>query len=216
MAGFGKFKVVPTVAWQSGQISSQPVPALLVTLNGGGLVGIPPKSPENSGLGIILICPDGNEEVLKGLSEKHRVEAFRRSTDKSTMTMADQICGEGCLKHVGRCGNRQSSPRLAVFGTPCDPFSKQRSKRWCDGSVKSHGDFATTFQDVYKLLEMEEPLIIIMEQVDGFDMPFSSTDKQTPRERPVKGGCLFWVGLATGAIRILDLGAGESTLFVHC
>lgn len=109
-------------------------------------------------------------------------------------TMADQICGEGCLKHVGsgrRCGNQgqRQSPRLAVFGTPCDPFSKQRSKRWCDGSVKAHGDFATTFQDVYQLLEAEEPLITIMEQVDGFDMPFSSTDRQSPRERPAKGGC---------------------------
>jgi len=29
----------------------------------------------------------------------------------------------------------------------------------------------------------------IMEQVDGFDMPFSSTDTQSPRERPAKGGC---------------------------
>lgn len=81
-------------------------------------------------------------------------------------------------------GSAPESSTSSVWDTMRPVFKTE-----VDGSVKAHGDFATTFQDVYQLLEAEEPLITIMEQVDGFDMPFSSTDRQSPRERPAKGGC---------------------------
>ena len=43
----------------SGQIENQPgTPPSRVTLNGVDCKGNPPKCPKNSGLGIILLCPD--------------------------------------------------------------------------------------------------------------------------------------------------------------
>lgn len=58
------------------------------------------------------------------------------------------------------------------MGTPCDPFSEQRNKRYVNGSVKEHPLFAVTFRDAIGLLRKEcAPKAAILEQVMGFDKP---------------------------------------------
>ena len=69
------------------------------------------------------------------------------------------------------------------MGTPCDPFSKTRPKRWLDGSVKQHSDYNVTFKDSYNTLLTYEPRLVIMEQVDGFDLPYCAGDSESPKQR---------------------------------
>ena len=100
-------------------------------------------------------------------------------------TLADQAAGKPCLLHP-ECTScpLHSDAQLAVLGTPCNPYSKGRVKRWADDSVKSHVSYDTTFKDTYAFLQCAEPRIAILEQVDGFLLRFSSTDAQTPHQRP--------------------------------
>lgn len=101
----------------------------------------------------------------------------------------DQIDGKPCLLHQGQClsctgcGNSVEPADLAVLGTPCRPFSRQRTKRWANGSVQSHQHFKTTFSTAYNFLEVKNPQCCILEQVEGFDAPFSSEDPVTPKQR---------------------------------
>ena len=109
-------------------------------------------------------------------------------------TLQEQSCGAACLLHRVSgdsfsgcaCGPDQP-PQLAVLGTPCDPYSRQRPKRFISGSVKTHKDYGTTFSDTYDFLRQHEPKICVMEQVPGFNMPFSSDDDETPKDRLAVG-----------------------------
>lgn len=67
-------------------------------------------------------------------------------------------------------------------GSPCDPFSQQRSKRWVEGNVKSHHQFETTMTEMAHLYLAYEPLKMIFEQVLGFTMPFEKNGTQTPKD----------------------------------
>ena len=76
-------------------------------------------------------------------------------------------------------GFRGLAPHLAVFGSPCNPFSRQRVKRFQDGAQK-HKMFETTFLDLRQWLEEFNPPTAVMEQVLGFDMRIQSDDARTP------------------------------------
>ncbi|CAE7204848.1 unnamed protein product [Symbiodinium sp. CCMP2592] len=72
---------------------------------------------------------------------------------------------------------------LLVTGTPCDPFSVQRSKRFADGRVKQHEDFSLTMETAVDMYLKYEPHVGVLEQVKGFIMPLSSGQNATPYDR---------------------------------
>ena len=75
---------------------------------------------------------------------------------------------------------------LLVSGSPCDPYSCQRPKRFADGSVKDHKDYETTMTSVVAMYQKYQPHVGIMEQVMGFTKPMSTTSApdDTPYRRP--------------------------------
>ena len=82
---------------------------------------------------------------------------------------------------------------LMCTGSPCDPFSMQRSKRWSDG-VAVHSQFDLTMGYVIDLYKLYEPRAGVFEQVHGFTLPFDKGGTETPKERhrvAAMGGWLF-------------------------
>ena len=73
---------------------------------------------------------------------------------------------------------------LAVTGSPCNPFSTYRTKRFSDGAV-SHSMYKTTSEDVVTFYTKYEPHCGITEQVKGFGMATSSSDRETPMQKPL-------------------------------
>jgi site-specific DNA-cytosine methylase len=103
--------------------------------------------------------------------------------------MSEQTAGAPCQLHGDadscdpKAGFRDGHVQLAVFGTPCPPFSNQRCKRNVAGSVKSHRDYNITFQDTILWMQEFEPGTAAMEQVLGFAGAESSLDNSTPLAR---------------------------------
>jgi len=77
----------------------------------------------------------------------------------------------------------QTSPDVGVTGSPCNPFSSQRAKRWVEGDVACHKDFQTTMTSVIQFYANVEPKLGITEQVSGFNQPFSQNNRQTPLQQ---------------------------------
>ena len=73
---------------------------------------------------------------------------------------------------------------LAVFGTPCNPFSGMRVKRYRDGSVAHHPLADVTFRDAHRMLVFGQHKSLLMEQVAGFDKPLKAGDDTTPMRQP--------------------------------
>ena len=102
-------------------------------------------------------------------------------------TFAEQNAGKPCIlhPHSPSCA-RPVNADLGVFGTPCDPFSLQRGKRFHDGSVKQHALYSVTFTDALNfLLDPGAPKAVIMEQVEGFNEPESDSESEIPMNRQV-------------------------------
>ena len=78
----------------------------------------------------------------------------------------------------------RESVDLMVTGSPCDPFSVMRSKRFCHDAVKCHPDFQTTMECLVSMYRAYEPRVATLEQVKGFTMPFEAGGGETPMERP--------------------------------
>lgn len=77
--------------------------------------------------------------------------------------------GEGCVD-------------LLTTGSPCNPFSQQRNKRFHEDSVQSHHQVDLTMNSVVAMYQKHEPRVGILEQVYGFCMPISKSDKTTPKD----------------------------------
>lgn len=75
---------------------------------------------------------------------------------------------------------------LACIGTPCQPFSRQRTKRSAENSVRSHSKFETTMTELSDWLQTFEPRCAICEQVEGIAMPESKSCRTTPLERLIE------------------------------
>ena len=101
-------------------------------------------------------------------------------------TFGDQNDEKPCLLHGKAASCRKGSQiDVAIFGTPCDPFSEQRNKRYADGSVCQHPLFEVTFTDAFNLLTgAQSPNACVLEQVLGFNERESRTREETPMERP--------------------------------
>lgn len=97
-----------------------------------------------------------------------------------TNTLAAQMLGP-CKPWQGK------SPDLLLSGSPCDPFSCQRAKRFSDGteksSVEAHAQFDVTMDQVVSLYHKWEPIIGVFEQVAGFTMPFVAGGTECPKDR---------------------------------
>ena len=98
-------------------------------------------------------------------------------------TMDAQTQERGCLLHSG--GNCPFSGEVDYLfaGTPCNPFSPMRSKRFSDGSVKSHKMYANTFGDAFDTLTKFNPVSVTFEQSMGFDLPESVDSPVSPLQR---------------------------------
>ena len=126
--------------------------------------------------------------------------------------------GEGCNLCAPGCCSESLLPRgatsMMITGSPCDPYSSQRCKRYLDGSVVGHQDFQTTFSSVVAALKKYEPVTSVFEQVMGFTHPFVAgqpDDTDTPYKRPGQcsaclhpcGGVLL--GSVGGAVYFVNL-----------
>ena len=105
-------------------------------------------------------------------------------------TMLEQTRGQPCIFHkdLGGCCEMEVCD-LAVFGTPCNPFSDMRVKRYRDGSVVQHPLADVTFRDARNMLVHGQHKSLVMEQVAGFDKPFKAGDARTPLRQP---GAQLW------------------------
>ena len=74
---------------------------------------------------------------------------------------------------------------LLVAGSPCPPFSRQRHKRFADGSVKSHTAFETTMTHLVNVIQVYRPHVAVLEQVMGFVQPICTGSSETPYNRRV-------------------------------
>ena len=85
---------------------------------------------------------------------------------------------------AGSAGDQSPSPHWLCMGTPCNPFSVMRSKRFHAESINSHHLSKTTYTEVYESLRVHTPVTATMEQSFGFNRPTSSDDPVTPLDRP--------------------------------
>ena len=99
--------------------------------------------------------------------------------------IAGQTHGAACLRHPYSSGCNPC-PVLAdvgILGSPCHPFSRQRSGHWTEGSVEAHAEFDVSMQQCMEWLERFIPAVLVFEQVMGFTMPFHKNTKETPLAR---------------------------------
>ena len=72
---------------------------------------------------------------------------------------------------------------MLLAGSPCDPFSTQRSKRYQQGSVMEHDLCGVTMNVVTALFSKFEPDVGLLEQVTGFEKPIEANSQETPYDR---------------------------------
>ena len=107
--------------------------------------------------------------------------------------VASNVVCESCqgtlaAASFGPCKAWQSLPAdrsidLLFTGSPCDPFSTARAKRFSSGDPTQHAQFDVTMQQVLNLYQLYEPEKGIFEQVPGFNMPFVAGGQETPKQR---------------------------------
>ncbi|CAE7629924.1 unnamed protein product [Symbiodinium sp. CCMP2592] len=126
------------------------------------------------------------------LSMSEPVEAFRtfaRANMPDAVvhlheTLREQVEGAPCLNHPQkrRC-DLQTQVDLLVAGTPCNPFSGQRHKRFKPGSVANHALTSHTYKELLALVRKTQPTNIIMEQSEGFGKPVASGEAESPLDQ---------------------------------
>ena len=88
-----------------------------------------------------------------------------------------------CVGSLSQAVANGQGVSLGVTGSPCNPFSTARTKRFADGSVAGHSMTQTTMGSVLDFYQRFEPRAGITEQVKGFGMRVSSTNSETPLEQ---------------------------------
>lgn len=104
--------------------------------------------------------------------------------------MKDQLNDEPCSVHPGSstCSIGDTKYNLLVMGTPCNPFSAQRTKRFHPESVMAHSLAEHTFQESFELLEKSKPINAVLEQSEGFSKPLATNTAETPMSRRLAWG----------------------------
>ena len=78
--------------------------------------------------------------------------------------------------------NRHDGADLAMTGSPCNPFSIARSKRFHPDSVQEHAKYEVTDKTIDLMIKYE-PKKWVFEQVMGFTMPFHVNTTETPKQK---------------------------------
>ena len=137
-----------------------------------------------------------DHEILSASEQNPEYQAFFMANCHACKhmyeTVEDQVASAGpcliCKKEGVSCeaaADALAGPvDLMVTGSPCDPFSQQRHKRFHTGDVKQHEAYAVTMATVVGMYRRFEPHVGIVEQVKGFLMPFDRTSDETPYSRP--------------------------------
>lgn len=130
-----------------------------------------------------IVCCDLKKECFDmAMANVEKVGHFHES-------LQAQIAGSHCYMHSGNKCTPDKCPDLFICGTPCQPFSMQRSKRSMEGSVRQHAKWSTTFVDLIEWLGTFQPKAGFLEQVLGIDQAESTSDRKTPLSRPVFEFC---------------------------
>ena len=104
-------------------------------------------------------------------------------------SIEDQTHHRACSLHpyavdgCDACPTGRGMADFAIAGSPCHPFSQQRSQRFSQKSVEQHGEYMTTMSSLLEWANHFEPKCWVMEQVRGFDMPFQKQGTETPLQR---------------------------------
>ena len=139
--------------------------------------------PRAKALGLPFICLSTSEP--EQAFRKFQTDNFGNLMLHQHEFMDHQTKGCKCCLHPDMPGcSVPVSPRVAVFGTPCPPFSKMRTKRFTTGS-QEHQMYAVTFQEWFDWALQMEPITGIGEQVLGFASRESPDDTSSPLERRV-------------------------------
>ena len=138
-----------------------------------------------------LNCPEalGIPFVLLGAAEKKPQYQSVIQTNNLNLkhlwgTLEHMVCQRPCILHPqeNSCSvGRDTS--LGVTGSPCNPYSTQRCKRFQDGDVAAHTMHNTTIRDVVSYYQVFQPHAGITEQVKGFGMATSSQDSESPLQK---------------------------------
>ena len=101
------------------------------------------------------------------------------------MYLEDQRMGNPCSLHPSAvsCNPCPVQADIGMCGTPCHPFSTQRSKRFAPDSVQQHAECDIALGQFLEWMETFEPVVQIFEQVVGFSLPFTTGGTETPLSR---------------------------------
>eukprot|EP00438_Fugacium_kawagutii_P036808 Skav204462 [mRNA] locus=scaffold3437:19911:20438:+ [translate_table: standard] len=117
---------------------------------------------------------------------------FEIATASDTDAVAREFISTNFQGHLGKLHHNMESQTMApeedieifVAGIPCKPYSMQRAKRFEHGNVKSHASHATLFDEFCPWLDAHDPVLGIFENVDGLDVKYDASTKETPLEMP--------------------------------
>ena len=104
------------------------------------------------------------------------IQAQMQSMESQRACVCHPWSADGC------CAAPETAD-LGIMGAPCHPFSTQRAKRYVTGSVAQHPEYDVMCQQVIRWLEVFEPRVVVLEQVEGFDEPEDKNDESTPFRR---------------------------------
>ena len=138
--------------------------------------------------------PEFRSFFLDNIGECAFQHVFDSVEDQLAPTKPCLLCAKANRRcqEVSDCGSNRV--HLLVTGSPCDPFSIQRCKRFSEGNIKSHCLYAVTMEMVIGMYKKYSPALGIMEQVMGFLMPVQKNAAETPYDRPAGShvGIRFW------------------------
>ncbi|CAE7032837.1 unnamed protein product [Symbiodinium sp. CCMP2592] len=143
-------------------------------------------------LGIPFRCLSTSEPD----SDFRSFQAANHTIEQQFTSLQMQVSAHESSLRQSRSSERSADVDLLVCGSPCNPFSRMRGKRFHQDSVMSHKSYATTFVDVFKAFEAFEPKTAVMEQTAGFGLPFDCSTSETPLQRFIDGfgECKFTKG----------------------
>ena len=117
------------------------------------------------------------------------VHANNAGLVKSMYNDIDEQVLAACRRKKSQ-GHGQDDPTdFLLTGSPCNPFSIMRCKRYRSGNVVGHDDYGITQTSVLQMYKLFTPKVGISEQVPGFDRPTSSNDMVTPKEKFLETTC---------------------------
>lgn len=125
----------------------------------------------------------------------------------------ERSIGSSCGCPVFQDATHAGGVNLLVTGSPCNPFSTRRAKRFADGNVASHCLSEVTFESVVQSYVMLEPKTGVTEQVKGFDQRISSSNPETPLDQRL--GSTFGRGGNRGRQKIMLVTHQSVCIWLH-